>query len=143
MSSVWFISPGVDRVVISVSDWAGYGIPAASDSVWEASNGWSLPEAGFTQMQLNILDGDPNFLLGMPDTPRTFPIPVDFQNDDKSNFAYFLATKQIYDNIAAIGGVATFIQQTDPAVTNAGYTGPAVWYVTDVSGNIVDVKVRT
>lgn len=143
MSSVWFISPGVDRVVISVSDWAGYGIPAANDSVWEAANGWSLPEAGFTQMQLNILDGDPNFLLGMPATPRTFPIPADLQNDDKSNFAYFVATKQIYDSMESLGGAATFIQQTDPAVTNPGYTGPAIWYQTDVSGNLVDVKVRT
>lgn len=35
-----------------------------------------------------------------------------------------------------------FVQQLDPEVTNPGLTGPAIWYQTDGSGNIIDRKVR-
>ena len=35
-----------------------------------------------------------------------------------------------------------FIQQDDPEVTDPGLTGPAIWYQTDVSGNVIDRKVR-
>lgn len=36
-----------------------------------------------------------------------------------------------------------FVQQADPEVTDPLMTGPAIWYVLDGTGQVVDVRIRT
>lgn len=36
-----------------------------------------------------------------------------------------------------------FVQQTDPEITDPDMTGPAIWYVTDGTENVIDVRIRT
>jgi hypothetical protein len=36
-----------------------------------------------------------------------------------------------------------FVQSTDPETTNPNYTGPAIWYVTNASGQIISKRVRS
>lgn len=138
MASVWFIKPGVARKTITSLNWSFYGI-ISEDTSWGPENGWSQPESAFNSLQLQILEGDPGFLLGMPDGPRTSPAPApDGFNDTLSAFAYYYALKNRFE-----GAAVFYVQQDDPAVTNPSYTGPAVWYKTDIAGNVTDVKVRT
>lgn len=50
-----------------------------------------------------------------------------------------LVTKAYVDGLSFGGGGSqqVFVQQADP-----GGTGPAIWYVTDGSGNIIGKRVR-
>jgi hypothetical protein len=40
------------------------------------------------------------------------------------------------------GAAQTFIQEDDPETTNPTYTGPAIWYVLNSSGDIIGKRVR-
>lgn len=74
MSAVWYTGRASKRT-ISVEDWDGAGITVTQDTVWDASNGFSIPQASFTAAQIAILDADYSFRTGAPDGPRTGPLP--------------------------------------------------------------------
>ena len=139
MSSVWFIGPGVSVRRLSISDWARIGLVASSDSEWNYNNGWSISESSFTAGQLAWLHNQDEFVTAQADGPRTAPSPspTPFTNDP-SGFAYYLSSHKLELLSAAV----TFIQQQDPEITDATYSGPAIWYQTDGSGQVIGNKVR-
>ena len=47
-----------------------------------------------------------------------------------------------YADAKVAANVRVFIQQADPETTNPTATGPAIWYVTDNAGKIVNRRVR-
>ena len=100
MSSVWFTDLWAKSCTISSAEWAKNGI-SAGDSVWDSSNGWSLPTSSFTQAQLDMLDVDGNFALNQADGPRDFPPPTDTESDTQSTYAYYLAIKRMYEGMYA------------------------------------------
>lgn len=60
-----------------------------------------------------------------------------------------LVTKEYADSVGGAAGppgpptAQVFVQETDPDVTNPEYSGPAVWYQLDGSGNVIDRKLRS
>lgn len=69
MASVWYIGKSDSRT-ITAAQWAAAGIAGASDSTWNAANGWSIPTTSFTAPQLTILSADGNFNIAGTDGPR-------------------------------------------------------------------------
>jgi hypothetical protein len=43
---------------------------------------------------------------------------------------------------AVTQGARVFIQAADPDTTNPEHVGPAIWYVTDGAGTIIDVRTN-
>lgn len=68
MASVWYIGHANSRL-FTAADWAREGI-TAYESVWNAANGWSIPQSQFTSAQLDVLVEQGNFRINAPDGPR-------------------------------------------------------------------------
>lgn len=71
MSAIWYIGYSSQRI-ISIADWAAAGISATADTVWNASNGWSVPFNSLSSAQRNRLDG--GFWTAAPDGPRVWAL---------------------------------------------------------------------
>lgn len=69
MASVWYIGQADSRT-ITAAQWAAAGVAGASDTTWNAANGWSIPTTSFTAAQLTILGNDGSFNTAAPDGPR-------------------------------------------------------------------------
>ena len=93
MTSVWYIGPALERLV-SASVWANaIGSGSYVDSSWDVTNGWSLPQAGFSTAQLNLLANDSEFLLGQADGSRVLTT-VSPQTKDTA-LSYYQAVKTL------------------------------------------------
>lgn len=68
MAAVWYVGLA-NRRLITAADWAREHI-SAGDVEWKASNGWSIPQAQFTQAQLDYLLEQQNFVIDAPEGPR-------------------------------------------------------------------------
>jgi hypothetical protein len=124
MSSVWYIGKASKREISPAVWTSAIGSGSYSDSVWDATNGWSLPTSSFTTSQLNLLASDSEFSLGQPDGPRTSVTPNPSQLKD-SALAYYQAAANllsafpapsklvnIADNSWGVGMVAGFATST-------------------------------
>lgn len=100
MSSVWYIGNATQRLISSKMWKSAIGSGSYSDSSWDASNGWSLPQASFSGAQLAFLTSDVEFSLNQPDGPRTSVIPSAVANRD-SALAYYLAAKTAISQLPA------------------------------------------
>lgn len=69
MASVWYIGQADSRT-ITAAQWAAAGVAGASDTTWNAANGWSIPTTSFTAAQLTILNADGSFNTAAADGPR-------------------------------------------------------------------------
>lgn len=80
MTSVWYVGTA-NKMTITVADWARVGITAAADSVWDSTNGYSIPTTSFTSQQLTALanEGAGRFNVSAPDgaRPGASGTPVD------------------------------------------------------------------
>lgn len=73
MASVWYVGRATERK-LTPSDWAAAGVTGdiVGESVWNKTNGWSIPEANFSTAQLNILrQVTAEFKTGQVDGPRS------------------------------------------------------------------------
>lgn len=89
MASVWYLGRANART-ITASQWATAGVAGASDTTWDATNGWSLPASSFTSAQLAILTADGAFNVAGADGPRpgSTSTPVDMSQNPITR-AYF------------------------------------------------------
>lgn len=70
MASVWYIGRS-DTRTITADQWTAAGITGSpTDSVWNAANGWSIPQSSLTLAQRDILDATGGFNTSAPDGPR-------------------------------------------------------------------------
>lgn len=69
MTAVWYIG-GSDSREITATEWADIGFTGAATSLWDSTNGWSIPATDFTQGQLDLLARFGDFDVNAPDGPR-------------------------------------------------------------------------
>lgn len=123
MTDVWWIGAGHQRI-ISAESWYSAGI-TASDSIWNAANGYSIPTASFTSDQLNILENDGEFLLGQSGPRLGYPpvLPDGFQ---QSAYVYYKRIKDIYDGLIVRDNIAnTFKHSSKVQIADNCYGAPA------------------
>lgn len=75
MTSVWYLGRAATRS-ISVLEWAAAGVVGV-ETVWNAANGYSIPQVNFTPQQLAKLGGLPEFNTTAMDGPRVLQVPDD------------------------------------------------------------------
>lgn len=117
MPNVWYIG-SFDERRITPAEWGVKGIITGATHVWNAKNAWSLDQSLFTINQLEILDRDPGFKLNQTG-PRTMPALPDTHNDpEPSAFAYYKATKELYDLASLIKNNMELVLQTMPQMAS-------------------------
>lgn len=70
MTAVHYVGSG-DARTITGAQWTAAGITGSpADTTWNKANGWSIPAASFTALQLAILAADNSFNVNGADGPR-------------------------------------------------------------------------
>ena len=67
-----------------------------------------------------------------PPDPNELPAAEYNLNAERTDIAFEAIT----------AGARVFVQSGDPDTTNPEHVGPALWYVTDNAGTIIDVRTR-
>jgi hypothetical protein len=99
-STVWYIGKG--ERIISSRDWADYEIVSVN-TVWNASNGWSVPTASLTSDQLAILGTMRDQFYLDREGPRVWPSPERIQDYQDSAYIYYARVKQLYEQALEMG----------------------------------------
>lgn len=130
MASVWYLGRSNKRI-ITAQDWAKAGIAGASDTVWDKSNGYSVPASSLNAQQLALLAPAPEFNTTAPDGPRVSPssdVPPDplpqYVLDNQLD-------QQIADVLGKSGGIAAG-RVRSLAAARAGRTNTVVLFGTSL-----------
>lgn len=73
MAAIWYIGQASSRS-IRPRDWENSGTQGTL-KVWNAGNGFSIPQTEFDEAQIAVLRTDPAFIVDAPDGPREGVIP--------------------------------------------------------------------
>jgi hypothetical protein len=126
----WQAVPDADLSAVSenILPDAGFAREIGSEALpWNYTYTWNIKAAGWYMYG----NGTPYTTQVIPNTGVTANQSLTLPSDTTG----VLATEAYVD--ANSGSQQVFVQQTDP-----GGAGPAVWYVTDGSGNVIGKKVR-
>lgn len=144
MTAVWYLGEADERRITSAT-WAAAGIVGVPDSVWNASNGWSVPQIQFTAPQLALLQLQQGFNVNAPDGPRPDQHRYD-PSDDYATQGYVDEQIEVVEGLIHAGGAPPPITYAVTAIStwNQVHTfpyPPSVRLI-DPSGEWVDIGVE-